>query len=80
MVDWGDGSGWQGPYDNPGAPWPGGQITHSWIDVGHYEVRVAEVWTATWSLAGAQGSLAALRTQGSIPNFEIRQLQSIRNR
>jgi hypothetical protein len=80
MVDWGDGSGWQGPYDNPGAPWPDGDITHSWIDVGQYDVRVAEVWTATWSLGGAQGSLAALRTQGSIPSFEIRQLQSIRNR
>jgi hypothetical protein len=80
LVDWGDGTGQQGPYDNAGAPWPDGQITHAWDDIGHYDVRVVEVWTATWSLAGAHGSLAALRTEGDIRRFEVRQLESVRNR
>ena len=80
LVDWGDGSGQQGPYDTPGAPWPDGQITHAWDDVGRYNVSVVEVWTATWSLADAHGSLAALRTDGAIRGFEVRQLESVRNR
>jgi hypothetical protein len=80
LVDWGDASGQQGPYDTAGAPWPDGQITHAWDDVGRYDVTVVEVWTATWSLAGADGSLAALRTQATIRQFEVRQLESVRNR
>jgi hypothetical protein len=80
LVDWGDGTGQQGPYDTAGAPWPDGQITHAWDDIGHYDVNVVEVWSATWSLAGAHGSLAALRTEGTIRNFEVRQLESVRNR
>jgi hypothetical protein len=80
LVDWGDGTGQQGPYDTAGAPWPDGQITHAWDDIGHYDVNVVEVWSATWSLAGAHGTLAALRTEGTIPNFEVRQLESVRNR
>ncbi len=80
LVDWGDGTGSQGPYDTAGAPWPDGQITHTWDDLGRYDVTVVEVWTATWSLAGAHGDLAALRTQGAIRQFEVRQLESVRNR
>jgi hypothetical protein len=80
LVDWGDGGGWLGPYETAGAPWPDGQITHAWDDVGRYNVGVIEVWTATWSLAGTSGSLTALRTQGGLPQFEVRQLQSVRNR
>jgi hypothetical protein len=80
LVDWGDGTGSQGPYDTAGAPWPDGQITHAWDDVGRYDVTVVEVWTATWSLAGTNGDLAALRTRGAIRQFEIRQLESVRNR
>jgi hypothetical protein len=80
LVDWGDGTGQQGPYDTAGAPWPDGQITHAWNDIGRYDISVIEVWTATWSLAGADGSLTALRTQGTMPRFEVRQLESVRNR
>src|SRR2546421_395935 len=80
LVDWGDGTGQQGPYDTAGAPWPDGHITHSWDDIGRYDVRVVEVWTATSSLAGTHGSLAALRTEGAIQRFEVRQLESVRNR
>jgi hypothetical protein len=80
LVDWGDGSGWTGPYDTPGAPWPTGQITHVWEDVGNYDVVTAEYWTATWSLAGQTGTLSALETYGSIPTFQVRELEAVRNR
>lgn len=79
-VDWGDGSGWSGPYDTPGAPWPDGTISHVWADVGHYAVVVQERWSAAWSLDGASGRLTSLQTEGSIPAFEVRQLESVRNR
>jgi hypothetical protein len=80
LVNWGDGSGWTGPYDSPGAPWPTGQITHVWEDVGTYDVVTAEYWNATWSLAGQTGTLSALETYGSIPTFQVRQLEAVRNR
>lgn len=79
-VNWGDGSGWMGPYADPGRPWPTGDITHVWADVGRYDVAVVEQWSATWSLAGSRGSLSNLRTQASIPAFDVRQLESVRNR
>lgn len=79
-VDWGDGTGWTGPYDSPGGPWPTGQITHVWDNVGHYDVVVQEHWSATWSLAGTGGSLTTLHTQATIPAFDVRQLESVRNR
>ncbi len=80
VVDWGDGSGWQGPFADAGGPWPTGQITHVWDNVGRYDVVVREQWSATWHLAGASGALTGIGTEGSIPGFEVRQLQSIRNR
>ncbi|HZT67125.1 MAG TPA: hypothetical protein VFA11_15155 [Acidimicrobiales bacterium] len=79
-VDWGDGTGLSGPYDTTGGPWPSGQITHVWADAGTYTVTVIERWTATWALAGQTGQLTALRTQGEIAAFPVRQLESVRNR
>ncbi|MGH9067039.1 MAG: hypothetical protein ACRD0J_06075 [Acidimicrobiales bacterium] len=79
-VDWGDGGGWTGPFRFPGRPWPGGRITHVYTQVGTYAVVVQERWTATWSLAGQGGGLAGLATEGSLPAFPARQLQSVRNR
>ena len=80
FVDWGDGTGTQGPFDHPGGPWPNGTITHAWTTAGHYDVVVTQRWTATWNLAGASGRLAGLATEGRIDDFEVRQLQAVRNR
>lgn len=77
-VDWGDGHGLEGPHDGPGQPWPDGTITHTWTTAAHYDVRVAERWTATWALAGTRGQLAGLATEGRIDAFEVRQLQAVR--
>ena len=79
-VDWGDESGVQGPYDNAGAPYPDGTITHTWSDTGSYTVTVYETWSATWSLAGQSGTLAGLRTVGRINGFPVKELVSVRNR
>ncbi|MGH9206688.1 MAG: hypothetical protein ACRD1G_09050 [Acidimicrobiales bacterium] len=80
FVDWGDGGGPGGPYSSLGGPWPTGDITHAWDNAGHFTVTVEERWTAQWSLGGDTGDLTQLSTVGSIPAFEVRQLESIRNR
>ncbi len=80
-VDWGDGAGLRGPYDGPGAPWPDGTITHFWTDARTYDVRVQQRWTATWRLAsGESGELDALTTEAVLEDFEVRELQAVRNR
>jgi len=80
MVDWGDGSGLTGPHTGPGGPWPDGNITHFWTTAATYDVRVVQRWTGRWSLAGVAGPLDGLETEGVIDDFEVRQLQAVRNR
>ncbi|MDP9387280.1 MAG: hypothetical protein M3Q48_04975 [Actinomycetota bacterium] len=80
-VDWGDGAGLRGPYEGPGEPWPDGKITHFWTNAGTYDVRVQQRWTATWRLAtGESGELDALAIEAVLENFEVRELQAVRNR
>ncbi|MGH9282671.1 MAG: hypothetical protein ACRD0S_07010 [Acidimicrobiales bacterium] len=78
-VDWGDRSGRDGPFDGPGAPWPNGTITHSWTSVGTYDVTVTQAWTATWRLGADGGELRDLSTEAILEDFEVRQLQAVRN-
>ena len=75
-VDWGDGTT-DGPYTVEGRPWPEGEITHTYIDVGRYDVVVTEEWSATWSLGGTGGELGGMRTQGRIPGFRVEQIQVV---
>ncbi|HEV2369632.1 MAG TPA: hypothetical protein VGR90_07130 [Acidimicrobiales bacterium] len=79
-VDWGDGTGRQGPFNDPGGPYPDGTITHTWTTTGTFTVQVFEFWTATWTLGGRTGQLTGLRTVGTIPNFPVKELVSVRNR
>ncbi len=78
-VNWGDSTPTTGPYHSPGAPWPNGTITHYWDYDGTYRITVSEDWSATWSLAGASGTLGGLQTYGTINNFHVGQLESVRN-
>ncbi|MFN2608833.1 MAG: hypothetical protein ABR511_13245, partial [Acidimicrobiales bacterium] len=75
-VDWGDGTT-TGPYDVEGGPWPDGEISHVYENVGHYRVVVTEDWSSTWSLAGASGQFGALSTTGAIDDFRVEQLQVV---
>lgn len=76
FVDWGDGEK-TGPHTVEGGPWPDGQIIHTYIDVGLYDVVVTEEWTATWSLGPAGGSLSGQRTIGRIDDFRVEQIQVV---
>ncbi|HYX43895.1 MAG TPA: hypothetical protein VE760_02550, partial [Acidimicrobiales bacterium] len=75
-VDWGDGEK-TGPHSIEGGPWPDGEITHTYIDVGLYDVVVTEEWTATWSLGPASGTLSGQRTVGRIDDFRVEQIQVV---
>lgn len=75
-VDWGDGTQ-TGPHAGEGGPWPDGQITHEYINVGAYDVVVTERWTATWSFGVESGTLDELRTVGRIDDFPVGQVQAV---
>ncbi len=75
-VDWGDGET-SGPHSFEGAPWPDGQITHEYLNVGNYNVVVTENWTAKWQLDGESGTLRTLQTTGRIDNFPVQQIQAV---
>ncbi len=75
-VDWGDGET-TGPYDVEGRAWPDGRITHTYINVGHYNIVVTEKWSSTWHLGGESGDLSGLETEGVIDNFRVEQVQAV---
>ena len=75
-VDWGDGTK-TGPHTIEGKAWPDGEITHMYVDVGHYDVVVTERWTATWHLGSASGRLYELVTTGRIDAFPVGQIQAV---
>lgn len=75
-VSWGDGET-SGPHAFEGKPWPNGQITHDYLNVGSYNVVVTERWTASWSLDGESGILRRLQTTGTISNFPVEQIQAV---
>jgi hypothetical protein len=75
-IAWGDGTT-TGPHSFEGKPWPDGQITHEYVNVGSYDVVVTEKWTATWRLGGDNGNLRALQTTGRIDNFPVEQIQAV---
>jgi len=78
-VSWGDGAApvWNGPYTTDGLPWPSGFIVHTYQLAGTVSVTVREDWIATWSLAGATGTLTGLHTEATIEGFGVEQLQAV---
>ena len=76
VIDWGDGEK-SGPHSFEGKPWPDGQITHNYMNVGYYDVVVTERWTATWRLGGESGVLRTLQTTGRIDDFPVEQIQAV---
>jgi len=82
QVDWGDRTGMdEGPHPYPGLPWPTGRITHTYTDMGRYDVTVIEQWSASWTLGGESGRITGLQSAPArIDDFEVTQLQAVRNR
>ncbi|MGH9176933.1 MAG: hypothetical protein ACRD0N_00045 [Acidimicrobiales bacterium] len=79
-VDWGDESTTDdGPFAAPGEPWPHGAARHSYTTVGRYDVVVTQSWDAEWQLSGERGVVRGLTSTGGLDDFEVRQLQAVRN-
>jgi hypothetical protein len=76
FIDWGDGES-SGPFQYEGIPWPSGQITHEYLNVGRYNIVVTERWVADWRSGAETGVLRTLRTIGRIDNFPVEQLQAV---
>jgi len=78
-VDWGDGT--TETFTTEGEPWPTGRITHTYTHVGYYNVVVTIEWTARWRIATTTGEITnGLASVARIDNFEVRQLQAVRDR
>lgn len=77
-VDWGDGSGRDGPYASLGGPFPDGDITHVYINPGDYDVDVTLAWSAAWTFAGRQGTIpTGLSTTATIEDFPVQEGQAV---
>lgn len=76
-VSWGDRGGWDGPYRGEGRPYPHGNIVHTYDYAGTVTVTVSEAWSATWTLAGATGTLTGLHTTATMRDFQVEQLQAV---
>ena len=76
-VNWGDSTTPTGPYATTGGPYPTGLITHTYDTVGTPTITVREDWTATWTIGTAGGTLTNLHTTGTLPDFDVRQIQAV---
>lgn len=79
-VDWGDGTTSHG-VTSIGGPWPSGDVRHVYTDAGRFTVTVRQVWSATYVINGSGGTVpGTLRTQGTIADFPVVEVQAVRNR
>ena len=79
VVDWGDGV--EETFEFEGGPWPEGRIQHTYTHVGHYNVVVSIEWVADWRIGTTTGRINnGLASVARIDNFEVRQLQAVRDR
>ena len=79
VVDWGDGV--EETFEFEGEPWPDGRIQHTYTHVGHYNVVVSIEWVADWRIGTTTGRISdGLASVSRIDNFEVRQLQAVRDR
>ncbi len=73
-VKWDSNDGWSGPYSSCGLPWPDGTISHVYETEGSAHISLKETWTASWTLAGASGTLGGLATSpgsSTLPIYSI---------
>lgn len=76
VVDWGDGTTTE--TSSQGGPYPGGDITHTYVEEGGVTITVQAFWRTTWTLAGAGGDLPELPvpTEGSL-DLPVEQRQAV---
>lgn len=78
-VDWGDGTV-SGPYTTLGAPYPDGEITHTYAYSGEYDITLTQTWTATWVIGPDSGTLGPRSTTRTLEDFPVFEIEAVRNR
>lgn len=73
-VDWGDHT--DEPFDNPGAPYPTGTVTHVYQTVGDYDVTVTTNWNCDYTQNGVPFQKQLNKT-AVLPKFPVLQVQAI---
>lgn len=80
-VDWGDGSEPR-TYDQPGHPYPDGQVVHTYTDTGTATVEITDTWRLTYDVyrGGRRiiSDVAAFELAPVVLDLEIRELQTVR--
>ena len=71
LVDWGDSTvpAWAGPYKYEGRPYPDGNISHTYDNVGTVTVTVQEVWTASLATRRRQRTTYGPENDGCPPQL-----------
>jgi hypothetical protein len=77
VVEWGDGTV-TGPHAVAGGPWPAGTVTHTYLDRGTYEVRVADRWAVTFTVDGLAPQTVSLELDAEPYPFEVRERIAVR--
>lgn len=78
-VDWGDGTRTVAAR-TAGAPWPHGDLTHTWTTRGEVDVAVRAAWSARWSLGAFAGTLDRVTTSATLEDLPVREVQGLRTR
>ena len=55
-VDWGDGEV-TGPVASVGGPFPDGDLRHTYVRQGAYDIVVTQAWEATWQVGAESGTV-----------------------
>lgn len=75
-VDWGDGRGSQ-RYDSLGGPYPGGDVTHTYVDVGARQVQVTQHWDVTASVGGVSMTFDGMYSDAAPLILDVEQVQAV---
>ena len=75
-VDWGDGEV-TGPVATVGGPHPDGDLRHTYIRQGAYDVVVTQAWVATWQVGGESGTVTGLVTEAVLAGFPVQEIEAV---
>ena len=74
-VDWGDGGATT--TRSRGGPYPDGDVTHVYENVGRYDLGVVTDWHCTWAVAGAADEGDTTRPGAPLLDFTVDQVQAV---
>jgi hypothetical protein len=75
-VDWGDGEV-TGPVASAGGPFPTGDLTHTYLRQGAYDIVVTQAWVATWQVGGESGTVDGLLTEAVLEDFPVQEIEAV---